>query len=87
MKRSRTERDLPSRCWSRACCPTAGLCTARQSALGEFSARKARGVEVFVQRRSVNGVSGWVSYAYGRARWLDGVTGSRSFTDSTSATL
>lgn len=42
---------------------------------------KARGVEVFVQRRSVNGVSGWVSYAYGRARWLDGVTGSRSFTD------
>jgi hypothetical protein len=38
-------------------------------------------VEVFLQRRSANGVSGWIAYSYGRARWLDGVTGSRSFTD------
>lgn len=42
---------------------------------------RARGVEVFLQRRSANRVSGWIAYSYGRARWLDGVTGSRSFTD------
>lgn len=42
---------------------------------------RARGMEIFVQRRSANGVSGWISYAYGRARWFDGVSGSRSFTD------
>lgn len=42
---------------------------------------RARGVEAFVQRRSANGISGWLSYAYGRARWFDGATGSRSFTD------
>jgi hypothetical protein len=42
---------------------------------------RARGVEVFLQRRSANGVSGWIAYNYGHARWLDGVTGSRSFTD------
>jgi hypothetical protein len=42
---------------------------------------RARGVEVFLQRRSVNRLSGWISYAWGRARWFDGVTGSRSFSD------
>lgn len=42
---------------------------------------RARGAEVFLQRRSANRVSGWISYGYGRARWFDGITGSRSFTD------
>ena len=32
----------------------------------------ARGFEVFVQRRSANRLSGWVSYAYGRTRLRDG---------------
>jgi hypothetical protein len=32
----------------------------------------ARGFEVFLQRRSANRLSGWVSYAYGRARLRDG---------------
>ena len=31
----------------------------------------ARGVELYVQRRSANGVTGWVSYAYGRAEIID----------------
>jgi len=33
----------------------------------------ARGFEVFVQRRSANGFTGWISYAYGRAILSDGV--------------
>ena len=32
----------------------------------------ARGFEVFLQRRSANRLSGWVSYAYGRTRMRDG---------------
>jgi hypothetical protein len=32
----------------------------------------ARGFEVFLQRRSANRLSGWVSYAHGRARLRDG---------------
>ncbi|MBL8237067.1 MAG: TonB-dependent receptor [Bryobacterales bacterium] len=33
----------------------------------------ARGAQVFLQRRSANGVTGWVSYAYTAARLRDGV--------------
>lgn len=34
----------------------------------------SRGVELTVERRDANGVSGWVSYAYGRARYDDRLT-------------
>jgi hypothetical protein len=34
-----------------------------------------RGVEVTVERRDANGLSGWLSYAYGRARYEDRLTG------------
>ena len=37
----------------------------------------ARGVELFVERRSVNQLSGWVSYAYGIARYRDAATNLR----------
>lgn len=37
----------------------------------------ARGVELLLQRRSPNGLSGWVSYAFGRYRQHDVVTGER----------
>jgi len=33
----------------------------------------ARGVQVFVQRRTANGFTGWVSYAYGRTIVSDGI--------------
>lgn len=33
----------------------------------------ARGVEIYVQRRTANGFTGWVSYAYGRATLTDDV--------------
>jgi len=33
----------------------------------------ARGVEIFVQRRTVNGFTGWISYAYGQTMVSDGV--------------
>lgn len=35
----------------------------------------ARGVEVLVHRRTPNGLSGWVSYAYGRNRYEDPLAG------------
>jgi len=35
----------------------------------------ARGVEIYLQRFSANGLSGWVSYAYGSTWMHDGVTG------------
>src|SRR5262249_45055930 len=34
----------------------------------------ARGVEIFIQRRSVNKLSGWISYSYGVARYRDAAT-------------
>jgi hypothetical protein len=34
----------------------------------------ARGVEVLLQRRSTNGVSGWLAYSYGRIRSTDTLT-------------
>jgi hypothetical protein len=34
-----------------------------------------RGVEIFLQRVSANGLSGWISYAYGRTWIHDGATG------------
>jgi outer membrane receptor for ferrienterochelin and colicin len=37
----------------------------------------ARGVELLLQRRDPNGVSGWVAYAYSRSRYTDDVTGER----------
>ncbi len=37
----------------------------------------SQGVEMFVQRRSPNGLSGWASYAFGRYRQHDVVTGER----------
>jgi hypothetical protein len=35
----------------------------------------ARGFDVMLQRRTANGITGWVAYAYGRARVSDGVLG------------
>lgn len=37
----------------------------------------ARGLQAFLQRRSANGLTGWISYAYGVARLRDGSTGQR----------
>lgn len=41
----------------------------------------SRGVELCLQRRSANGLSGWVSYALGRARLVDQATGLRFDSD------
>lgn len=35
----------------------------------------ARGFEIFLQRRTANRLTGWISYSYGRTRLRDGVTG------------
>ncbi len=37
----------------------------------------ARGLEVFLQKRSANRLNGWVSYGWSRARMRDGITGAR----------
>ena len=45
------------------------------NALFENSVRGySRGAQVFLQRRSANRLSGWISYAYGHARLRDGMT-------------
>lgn len=35
----------------------------------------ARGIELLVQRKSASGLSGWISYAYGRNRYTDRASG------------
>ncbi len=50
----------------------------RGSSLSPYEARLdgyARGVEILVQRGGANGLSGWISYAYGRNRYRDIATG------------
>jgi outer membrane cobalamin receptor len=42
---------------------------------------RARGVELIVQRRVASGVSGWVGYSYGRARYSDTLTGETFWAD------
>jgi hypothetical protein len=41
----------------------------------------ARGIEIFIQRRSVNKLSGWVSYSYGVARYRDAATNQSFYGD------
>jgi hypothetical protein len=41
----------------------------------------ARGVEILVQRRSANGVSGWLSYSFGRDRYTDRQRGETFWSD------
>ncbi len=41
----------------------------------------ARGFEIFLQRRTANRLTGWISYSYGRTRLRDGVTGDRFVAD------
>ncbi len=42
----------------------------------------ARGMEIFLQRRTANRLSGWVSYAYARTWLHDGITGAAYAADS-----
>lgn len=41
----------------------------------------ARGFEIFLQRRSANRLTGWVSYSHGRARLRDGVSRAEYFAE------
>lgn len=42
---------------------------------------RARGVELVVRRRAINGVGGWIAYAYGRSRYADRSTGETFWAD------
>lgn len=42
----------------------------------------ARGVELLLQRKSVSGLSGWISYAYGRNRYTDVSRGESFYGDN-----
>lgn len=53
----------------------------QRAAFEQRSDGVARGVEVLVQRRHPNGLSGWISYAYGRHRRHDTVSGERYWAD------
>jgi len=52
-----------------------------RAAVDNALAGPSRGVELSLQRRSANGLSGWVSYAFGRARLRDEATGLRFDSD------
>lgn len=41
----------------------------------------SQGAGIFLQRRTANGVNGWMSYTYGHARMRDSITGLRFFAD------
>jgi hypothetical protein len=41
----------------------------------------ARGLEIFLQRRSANRLTGWISYTYGRARLRDEISRAEFFSD------
>ena len=47
----------------------------RSAPFAQTLAGEARGVELLVQRRIAGGVSGWVSYSYGRHRYTDTTSG------------
>jgi len=49
--------------------------------LGNTLDGRVRGLEVLLQRRSANGVSGWVAYAYSHARRTERATGLRFDSD------
>src|SRR5262249_39065137 len=51
--------------------PSLGISGARY---GNNLRGHARGIEIFLERRSVNNLSGWVSYSYGVARYRDAAT-------------
>ena len=56
----------------------------RGSATAPFAGRLdgfSRGVELLVQRRDPNGLSGWLAYSYGRARHTDTVAGESFWAD------
>lgn len=42
----------------------------------------ARGVELLFHRKSAGGLSGWISYAYGRSRYTDGSRGESFYGDN-----
>ncbi len=44
---------------------------AREALLENRLEGRSRGIEVLLQRRSANGLSGWIAYAFGRARRRD----------------
>lgn len=56
----------------------------RGSSTAQFANRLegyARGVELLLQRRDPNGLSGWISYAYGKNRYHDTLNGERFWGD------
>ncbi len=56
----------------------------RGSATAPYSSRldgHARGLELLVQRRDPNGVSGWLAYSFGKSRYHDVVSHERFWTD------
>jgi hypothetical protein len=79
----RTDRDLPAQpLFEPRLLPNGRIFNPPADAPWVNSQRaRARGIEVFLQRRSANRVSGWISYSYGRAVVRDAVTDSRFYAD------
>jgi outer membrane receptor for ferrienterochelin and colicin len=79
----RRDRDLLFRPWLEARLGPDGAVQGDQfqSPLLNAAAGEAKGVEFFLQRRTANRLTGWVSYALGWARMRDGVSGAHFAAD------
>jgi hypothetical protein len=79
----RRDRDLLFRPWLEARLGPDGAVQTDdfQSPLLNSVSGEAKGVEFFLQRRTANQLTGWVSYALGWVRLHDGVTGARFAAD------
>jgi hypothetical protein len=78
----RNDRDLLFRPWLEARLAGGAIVPDRFDAPIENSVGgRAEGVEFFVQRRTANRLTGWVSYALGWTRQRDGVSGARFVAD------
>jgi hypothetical protein len=78
----REDRDLLFRPWLEARLAGGAIVPDRFDAPIENSVGgRAQGVEFFLQRRTANRLTGWVSYALGWTRQRDGVSGARFVSD------
>ena len=79
----RNDRDLLFRPWLEARLAAGGAIAPDRfdAPIANSLGGSAKGVEVFVQRRTANRLTGWVSYALGWARMRDGITGARFASD------
>ena len=79
----RVDRDLPFRPYEEARLAAGGQIIPDnfQAPITNSLSGRAKGVEIFLQKRTANRLTGWVSYSLGYSRQQDSVTGARFASD------